>query len=359
MEQTTYRQISVIIPAYRPDEKLAKTVADLRAVGFSDILIVDDGSGAAYAGYFPQGDGITRLAHENNRGKGAALKTAFAYLAQHRRDIVGAVCVDCDGQHKARDAARCAEKLMEERGAVVLGCRDFSGANVPLRSRFGNRATSLLFRLFLGIKLGDTQTGLRAYPASTFAAMCKIEGDRYEYETNQLLALKSLSIPYVEVPIETVYLEENKSSHFRPIRDSLRIFSLMLKFVAGSLMSFLLEALILWGILKILHAGYGAELTAARTAACMIFARICSSAFNFAFNRRRVFHAHGKLLPNLLRYYAVALPMMLIYSGATTLLKQILGATTPFIITLISSVVSTLLYFISFRLQGTWVFRRK
>ena len=360
MQQTPFQKISIIIPAYDPDEKLRGTVQDLRAAGFSDIVVINDGSDESRLCYFPsETDGVTLLAHEKNRGKGAALKTAFAYLAKERPDLAGAVSVDADGQHKVADVCACAEALLANPGSVVLGCRDFSGADIPARSRFGNRMTSAVFRLFFGMRIKDTQTGLRAYPAAIFPALSEIDGDRYEYETNLLLALKSMGTPYAEVPIETVYLEENKSSHFRPIRDSIRIYSLMLKFAASSLFSFFFEAALLWTLLKILHAGYGLELTAGRTAVCMVIARISSSALNFVLNRRRVFRAKGGFWDTLWRYYAVALPMMLLYSALTTLLKMIFGADTPFIITVISSLVSTVLYFISFRLQQNWVFRRR
>ena len=160
-----FYSIPVVIPSYNPDEKLAQTVLGLKNAGFRDIIVIDDGSSAETKKNFPEpGDGVTVLRHEVNRGKGAGLKTAFRYILENRPDAAGCVTADGDGQHRTEDIAACAKAMLSEKDRVILGARDFSLPHVPERSKKGNRITSRVFRLLFGMKITDTQTGLRAIP---------------------------------------------------------------------------------------------------------------------------------------------------------------------------------------------------
>ena len=141
-------------------------------------------SAADRARYFAEAcafDGVTLLTHEENKGKGRALKTALEWLKNNRPDIVGAVTADSDGQHAIEDITSVAEELSEHPDSIVMGCRDFSSAVVPARSRFGNKATRTVLRLSTGLRLSDTQTGLRGLPSCRFEEMLEIEGERYEF----------------------------------------------------------------------------------------------------------------------------------------------------------------------------------
>jgi glycosyltransferase involved in cell wall biosynthesis len=238
-----YKNVTIVIPSYKPDEKLISTVRGVREAGFSDIIVVDDGGGEKYAEYFRRVEsefGCTVLTHEINRGKGAALKTAFAYYIENRPDSVGLVTADADGQHLPKDMIAVAEQMAKSQ-SVVLGCRDFSEPHVPPRSKVGNRTTSAVFKMFLGMKISDTQTGLRAFPRHILPLLGSIEGDRFEYETNMLLKFGQHGITIREEKIETVYIEENRTSHFRTVRDSLRVYRFILSFILSSLISFVAD----------------------------------------------------------------------------------------------------------------------
>ena len=205
-------KISVILPSLDPDEKLNAVIDGLLEYGFSDIILVNDGSKPENLHYFTDAaqahPEIHVLTHEVNRGKGAGLKTAFNYVLENRPDCLGVVTVDGDNQHHPEDTRACCEHMLET-DRITLGCRDFSLPHVPPRSRFGNRTTSGVFKLFCGITLSDTQTGLRAFPRDTLELMAQVGGDRFEYETNVLLAMKTNGLPFDEVKIRTVYIEEN------------------------------------------------------------------------------------------------------------------------------------------------------
>ena len=222
----------VCIPAYKPDKKLLALLAEFQNDADFLPVVVDDGSGAEYAEIFSAlPEGVALLRHEFNRGKGAGLKTAFRYLSEHCPDCVGAVTIDGDGQHLLGDIIACGERMLKEEDKVVIGCRDFSLPDVPPRSVTGNRFTSAMFRLCFGIRITDTQTGLRAIPAQFLARFTEIEGERFEYETNMLLQMKRLGIAFVEQPIETVYDKEEYSSHYNALKDSWRIFKVMARFM--------------------------------------------------------------------------------------------------------------------------------
>jgi len=118
--------------------------------------------------------------------------------------------------------------MLEEGNKIILGCRDFDLPGVPPRSVAGNKTTSRMFRLY-GITLSDTQTGLRAIPARFLSRFTAIEGERFEYETNMLLKMKRRGIGFLEQPIATVYEDENLGSHYNAVKDSWRIFKIMVK----------------------------------------------------------------------------------------------------------------------------------
>ena len=229
---------AIVIPSYEPDERLVQLINDLVNKGMGPIYIVNDGSGREYDGIFcsirnmVESGGGAILQHDVNRGKGRALKTAFEYVSEHFPETKGVITIDGDGQHLTKDIIACGEKLIENPDKVILGCRDFNLSGIPKKSLAGNKTTSFLFRVCCGIKLSDTQTGLRAVPAQFLEQFTEIEGERFEYETNMLLQMKRLGIRFVEQPIETVYDKEEYSSHYNALKDSWRIFKVMARFMA-------------------------------------------------------------------------------------------------------------------------------
>ena len=357
------KKVSVIIPSYQPDEKLMKVVNGLEELGFDDIIIIDDGSDENHKAPFDEArthKSVTVLVHEHNRGKGAGLRTAFDFCVNNRRDKIGIVTADGDAQHRPEDILACAKLMAEKEDQLILGVRDFSLPHVPKRSRMGNRITSTVFLLLCGLKISDTQTGLRALPLSMLPDMLTVKGDRYEYETNMLLAMKTFNIRHSECKIETVYIEENQTSHFRPFRDSMRIYSLILKFVASSLAATLLDLLLFWLLTQFLATSLRESLAdIAVTVICTVIARIVSSSFNFIINRKVVFKSDIPVGITLAKYYAVAVPIMLTSGGLVYLLKNLLGTSVPVLVTLIKMLVDTALYFVSFRMQREWVFAKK
>ena len=354
-------KVTVILPSLNPDEKLLKTVKGLIEVGFTDIVIINDGSDTEHTKNFPDTEEYpqcTVINHWINRGKGAGLKTAFAYVVKTRPECIGVVTVDGDGQHRPEDVRACAMRMLEE-DKVILGARNFNLPGIPARSVFGNKVTSLVYKFLCGMRITDTQTGLRAIPREHLETLMTVKGDRFEYETNMLLAFKDYDIPYGENSIDTVYIEENKTSHFNPLRDSLRIYKQIFGYAFSSLSATAIDlgafAFFFWLLFP--SAIENKELC---TAVCSVMARVISSFCNYFINCRFVFAKKKGAKHTLLKYYTLAIGVMIISSlstaGMTLLLPE--GAATG-LITVVKAAIDTLLFLLTFTLQREWVFGGK
>ena len=221
----------ILLPSLNPDEKFDRVLDGLREAGFRHILIVDDGSDATHQEHFQRAKTFPEcvvIPHPVNKGKGRALKDGFAAALVRFPAAEGVITIDGDGQHLTKDIIACGNRMLEEKTRVVLGCRNFDLPGVPARSVAGNKTTSRLFRLY-GIRLSDTQTGLRAIPRQYLQHFCDIAGERFDYETNMLLKMKQWGIAFSQQTIETVYEDENAGSHYNAVKDSLRIAKIMIK----------------------------------------------------------------------------------------------------------------------------------
>ena len=211
-----------VIPAYEPNERMVKLAEEASRAGFS-VLIVDDGSGPDYAEFFREAEAYAHvISYEENGGKGHALKCAFSWLLENETKPYGVITLDSDGQHTMKDALRLMESLESDPAALWLGSRVLP-KDAPFRSRLGNDVKRYLFRKATKTEVYDVQTGMRAFSSELLPLMAEVSGERYEYEMNVLLEIAGRKVPVKEIEIETIYIDNNASSHFRPIRDSINI----------------------------------------------------------------------------------------------------------------------------------------
>lgn len=353
------KSLAIVLPSLNPDRKFLGVVDGLNEKGFEHIVVVDDGSDEDHGKLFEQAKaahpGIVVLHHGVNRGKGRALKTAFSYVSENMPDIKGVITIDGDGQHLVDDIVACGKRMLKEDGKVVLGCRDFNAPGVPPRSIAGNKTTARLFRICYGIKLSDTQTGLRAIPAEYLMPFCGIEGERFEYETNMLLNMKRMGIGFAEQPITTVYDPEDYSSHYDAVKDSWLIFKVMFRFLISSLGSTLIDLTVFYLMMRFFGAAAGKYAELISTAV----ARALSSFANFNANNSVVFENKRGYKRSLVRYYCLCIPQMLVSAGLVTLINRLLSNSVPIIATLIKFAVDICLFFISYQIQREWVFSQK
>ena len=365
-------QVSIVIPSLNPPDSLIDIVDGLLGAGFEDIILVNDGSDDAHTEVFThiEEDGCcTVLTHAANMGKGVALKTAFAFFKETRPEKAGVITMDADGQHLIGDVVKCAHALIaapslsgERPEPVVMGVRDFRRPGVPRRNAMGNRITAFAFRVLFGIKLRDTQTGLRGFRSQYIPLMLEIKGDRFEYETNMLVEIERNGIPFLEVEIEPVYEEgSNDRSHYRPFKDSAVIFTRIAKYAVSSIICFLVDISVFYFAMMLLKSRLGVW----GIPVCTAIGRLISSFINFNANRRLVFRRKKAYGSHLWRYYTLAIAQMCVSAAALWLLALPLGGSRTAdlpsqmvsLLTLIKALVDTALFFISYNIQRKWVFR--
>jgi len=291
--------ITMLIPAYNPTERLIGVVRGLAESGFASIVVVNDGSDASCDPLFDEVATIgqvTLLEHAVNLGKGAALKTGLNHAFCCFRDHIGVVTVDADGQHLVEDARKVALSLRKNPDALVVGARSFD-REVPFRSRFGNRITRHLFRFLIGQKLTDTQSGLRGIPMGFIPSLLKIPSSGYDFELDMLLACKYTGRRIVEESIRTVYLEGNISSHFNPLIDSMKIYFVLLRFTLASLLSAVLDS----ALFRVVF-GFSASILISQASA-----RTVSMLFNYTAVKRAVFFSERKDVNTFPKYLTLVI----------------------------------------------------
>lgn len=337
---------AIVIPVYKPGPALLNVVSSLASLLPSPIVVVDDGSGREYEHIFDEVQtfsSVRVLRHPVNLGKGAALKTGMHHVLANYPDL-GTVTVDGDGQHAPADVVKIARRHDELPEALILGARSLRGP-VPWRSRFGNALTRFAVRLLVGQRLTDTQTGLRAIPRALQKNLLSIPSQRYEFETEMLIAAHHLACPIVEEPIQTIYETGNASSHFNPLLDSMRIYFVLLRFSGLSLLAAGIDCLVFL-------LAFSATRSIAASQFCGRAVAVC---FNYGPARRAVFLAqepHRELLP---RYVALAAG-----SGVASyaLIRMFVGSWgTPVPIAKLAA--ESLVLLATFAVQRDFVFRKR
>lgn len=290
-----------LIPAYQPTEQLLSLLKEANSSGFR-IIVVDDGSDKALKHIFESAAMFgTVIRHVSNRGKGQAIKTGLSYIKDHYPADCIIVTMDADGQHRVADAKKICSIAQSHPDTLVLGSRKLS-ENVPLRSRFGNTVTRLVYHISTGQKVWDTQTGLRAFSAEMIPLFLRVQGERYEYEMNVLLTCSRVSVPIIEEEIDTIYIDGNSSSHFNTVKDSWRVYKEIIKFSAVSLVSFFIDYA-LYSLLTFCTSGLG------DTASILISnagARIVSASVNYTLNRKLMFKSNAHIVCSAVQYAVLA-----------------------------------------------------
>jgi glycosyltransferase involved in cell wall biosynthesis len=336
-------KLAVLIPTRCLEPRLPSLVASLGEAGFGAILVVDDGIASEDRESFnalARTPRVHLLRHGVNLGKGRALKTGINFFCTSLTGFAGLVTADADGQHAIEDIVRVGLALQSKPNRIVLGSRRFS-ADVPLRSRFGNQLTRLIFRFLIGRDVSDTQTGLRAFSAALLPEILVLPGERYEYEMSVLAHMSRLGIRLIEVPIQTIYIDQNRASHFNPVRDSMRIYFVLARFYASSLTSAGLDLL-----------GFSFTYWLAHNVLTAMLIGRLSSLVNFTLNRNLVFHNRGSIGSALWRYYLLAI----LLAGISYAAIRGLSAWLDWNMIVIKILVETSLSLLSFSVQRTFVF---
>lgn len=357
------QNIAIVIPSLNPDEKLLEVVWSVLSKGFKTIIVVNDGSSSEYDKYFEhikKHKECVVLRHYKNLGKGRALKTAFNYFLNTYPEHIGLITVDADNQHHIDDIVNCAKALetnflSSNKDNLILGCRDFDLENVPKKSKLGNKITRFVFKILCGIKISDTQTGLRAIPIGLVKEFLDIDGERYEYETNMLIEAKQKKFKFQELKIQTIYIEDNKSSHFNPVKDSIKIYLLIFRHLFKFSIVGAFSTIIDLGLFSLFMFLFNNLSPKEKIFWSTLIARIFSSLFNYFSNSKVVFNNTADKKVTMTKYYILAvLQMSLSYFAVLSLSNSLLIIYT----TIVKVLVDFVLFLLSFQIQREWVFKK-
>lgn len=345
MEAQCEKRCCIVIPAYEPDRRLIDLCDVLYNKGYC-CIVVDDGSGLDYEEIFQELErqNIIVLHHAVNLGKGRALKDAFNYILYNYPSIIGVITADSDGQHTVADIEKIAKELIAHPNTLILGCREFSGTEIPWKSRLGNELTKKIFSFLCGLKVADTQTGLRGIPRNFMKILMNTPGERFEFETNMLLKCKD-EVRIKEIPIETIYdSKKNHSTHFDPFRDSFMIYKVIFSYAFASIASVIVDFIIF--------------ITARKFGCNILFStamgRSVSSILNFTLNKNLVFRVKGNVSKQFIGYFCLVVISGAISAFSVECLYKFLSINEV----IIKACVDTLLFFFNYYIQRVFIFVR-
>ena len=231
------KETYILIPSYEPEKELIPLVESLNKEGF-DIILVNDGSGKEYDEIFNQvKDKVIYLEQYPNKGKGQALRLGFSYANINNKEHKFVITVDGDGQHSIKDILKVNE-ILHEHNVLTFGIREFD-EKTPKRSRNGNFMSRLCRTVITKDFVQDDQCGLRGFPISYMNELLTIRGDHYEYEMNVVCLSQLKRYRNIQVPIETIYLDNNSNSHFSPGLDTYRIQTIIWQYDLVPLIGFI------------------------------------------------------------------------------------------------------------------------
>lgn len=246
------KKVVVLIPCYNPNEKIMKKFLDELTKSFENIVFINDGCSKKHDKFF---ESIAKdypvLKHHINYGKGRGLKTGINYILNEYSKSSVIVTADCDGQHSVKDIKKCADAALKNPDDLILGVRNFHEKGVPFKSKFGNIITRNVLYNFVGVGVSDSQTGLRAMSYGVAIKLLGLPGERYEYETNVLIATKNQNIDIKEVEIDTIYIDNNATSHFNPFKDSVKVYKIFLYYILVTLFAYIIENVVFYKIFDI------------------------------------------------------------------------------------------------------------
>ena len=334
----------IVIPAFQPTDSLLKLISELLKNPNLHIILVNDGSSVIYNILFEKLSVLERvivLRHAINLGKGQALKTAFNYFLIHYTSSVGVVTADADGQHLVADIQLIIDEFKRDPKSLCLGVRSFE-SGVPFRSWLGNQLTRAIFRFLVGCSLQDTQTGLRGIPRECIAELLGVSATGYEFELEMLVRIRSRKISIKEFPITTVYQDNNKSSHFNPGLDSLKISFVFLRFSMLSIASATLD----FGVFSFSY------LATDNILGSIIAGRLIAGTFNFILGKTFVFQSKGGFAKETFKYILLATLLMSVSYGLVTSMVVFLGVS----VYASKVIAETVLFLVSFAAQELLVF---
>jgi glycosyltransferase involved in cell wall biosynthesis len=207
-------KVVALIPALNAARTLPPIVVETRRQ-LEPVIVIDDGSRDG-TGEVARAAGATVLRHEVNRGKGAALKTGFAWALANGYD--GVITLDADGQHLPSEIP----KFLAASGDLVIGGRDHLFQHMLPRRRNANRFSAWCISKCAGVPVPDSQSGFRFYSAELLRAI-QLRADGFDMESEAIVRAGRRGFRIVTIPIALGFVDGLSTSHYKPLKDTLRI----------------------------------------------------------------------------------------------------------------------------------------
>jgi glycosyltransferase involved in cell wall biosynthesis len=207
-------KVLALIPALNAERTLPKIVGETRRQ-LEPVIVIDDGS-SDRTGDVARAAGAMVLRHEVNRGKGAALKTGFAWALANGYD--GVITLDADGQHLPSEIP----KFLAARGDLIIGGRDHLFQHMLPRRRNANRFSAWCISKCAGVRVPDSQSGFRFYSAELLRAL-QLRADGFDMESEVIVRAGRRGFRIVTIPIDLGFVDGISTSHYKPLKDTLRI----------------------------------------------------------------------------------------------------------------------------------------
>ncbi|MGC9516968.1 MAG: glycosyltransferase family 2 protein [Methanomicrobiales archaeon] len=204
----TNKKIFVIVPAYNEEKTLKRVLESLISKNYY-VILIDDGSTdttPTIASEIDINGELHIYSHVINRGLGAALKTGINAALIKGADVI--VTFDADGQHDPQDIEKIVKPIITGKADVVIGIRDFEV--MPYSKKFGNQIMNALTKIFYGIQVKDSQSGLRAFNNKA-AKLINIQSSGYGVSSEIIREIKKNELKTKEIPIQTIYTDYSLS----------------------------------------------------------------------------------------------------------------------------------------------------
>lgn len=213
--------VCVLIPTYNNERTLKRVIDGVLEIT-NHAIVVNDGATDSTPKILKSYPNIQQLHFPKNQGKGMALREGFKKAIELGYQY--AITIDSDGQHFPSDIPNFVKALdvAEDKNLLLIGSRNMDQEGVPGKSSFGNKFSNFWFWFETGIKLQDTQSGFRLYPLNTLKSI-KFYTSKFEFEIEVIVKAAWRGVTVQNMPIQVLYDENERVSHFRPFKDFTRI----------------------------------------------------------------------------------------------------------------------------------------
>jgi len=208
----------VLIPSYNAAKTVGNVVREAKQY-VPDVVVINDGSRDDTAAV-ARAAGAEVVDHPQNRGKGGALKTGFAYAIQHGYDVV--ITLDADGQHLPREIPKFLRAREEMKGDLIIGGRSHLFDQMLPRRRLANRFSAWTIAKASKTGITDSQSGFRLYSANMLRNI-RLRTEGFDLESEVIVRAGVGGFKVITIPIELGFVDGISTSHYKPLKDTLRI----------------------------------------------------------------------------------------------------------------------------------------